>query len=108
MQEIAPNWHEIAPTLIGLFIFGFAFAVLIRWGSKKKVEGQTAWAVAIGVFVTVLALIPILGLNDIVIILSGFIASGVPMIFEYLDRVTKQQHADKAQADEIAKRLLEK
>jgi len=106
MQQIAVNWLVFSVSLVGLLLFGILYAFLIRWGSKKEVEGQTAWAVMVGVTVTLLAMIPTFGLVTIALMFAGFSASGIPMIVEYVLRVHKAQQTDKDNAKGIAKDLL--
>jgi hypothetical protein len=106
MQEIAVNWLVFGLSLAGLLLFGILYALLIRWGSKKEVEGQTAWAVVVGVTATLLAMIPTFGLMTIALMFAGFSASGIPMIVEYVLRIHKAQQTDKENAKGLAKDLL--
>jgi hypothetical protein len=107
MKEIAVNWLVFGVSLTSLLLFGILYSILIRWGSKKAVEGQTAWAVVVGVTVTLLGMIPTFGLMTIALIFAGFAASGIPMIVEYILRVHKAQQTDKENAKGIAKDLLQ-
>lgn len=52
---MALNWLAIGLTLAILLIFGTAYALLVRWMAGNHIEGQTAYLVAFGVLVTVLA-----------------------------------------------------
>ena len=47
------NGLQIGITLGGLGLFGLAYAALVRHVTIKKMEGQTAYMVVVGVFVTV-------------------------------------------------------
>ena len=106
MQPIAINWTMFSLTLAALFAFGILYALLVRWVSIKQIEGQTAWAVVIGVTVTLLAMIPTFGLITVALMFCFFAASGIPMIVEYILRVHSQQSRDKEKAKGLAKDLL--
>ena len=106
MQSTAFNWQLFSFTLAALFAFGILYALMVRWAANKQIEGQTAWAVVIGVTVTLLAMIPTLGLITVAIMFCFFAASGIPMIVEYILRVNSQQSNDKEKAKGLAKDLL--
>lgn len=106
MQEIAINWTNFSLSLAATFVFGVLFASLVHWSAKRKMIGQTAWAVAIGVTVTLLAMIPIFGLLVVAIMFCYFMASGIPMIVEYILRVQKEMDQDTEKARDLAKDLL--
>jgi hypothetical protein len=106
MQQMAINWMLFGWTLAGAFIFGVLFAALVRWSAKRKMVGQTAWAVVIGVTFTLLAMIPVFGLNLVAIIFCYFAASGIPMIIEYILRVQNEMDQDTEKAKGLAKDLL--
>jgi hypothetical protein len=108
MQQIDVNWLVFGLSLAGLLLFGILYSLVIRWGSKKEVEGQTAWAVVVGVTATLLAMIPTFGLATIALMFAGFAASGIPMIVEYVLRINKAQRSDKESAKGLAKDLLPK
>jgi len=107
MQEISVNWTFFSLTLASTFVFGVLFAALVRWSAKKKMISQTAWAVAIGVTVTLLAMIPVFGLQVVAIMFCYFMASGIPMIAEYLLRVARDAEEDAEKAKGIAKDLFQ-
>lgn len=88
------------------FLLGVLYAMLVRWVAKKDLEGQTAWAVAVGVVMTLLAMIPTLGLETVAIVFCFFTATGIPMIVEYVQRVHSEKRRDKEGADELAKDIL--
>jgi hypothetical protein len=106
MQQIDPNQTVFSLTLAGEFIFGVLFAVLVRWASNRKVVGQTAFAVILGVTATLLISIPVFGFNIIALLFPCFIASGGPMVAEYLLRVQKEIDSDQKKAKDLAKDLL--
>ncbi len=107
MEQIAPNWHFYSLTLAGAFLFGVLFAFLIRLASKRQIIGQTAFAVIIGVAATLLIMIPVFGLTLVASMFPYFIASGIPMITEYLLRVASAAEKDAERAKGIAKDLFQ-
>lgn len=106
MQQMAMNWMAFGLSLAGLFFFCILYSLLVRWMSKRNVEGQTAWAVVVGVTVTLLAMLPTLGLYTVSIMFCYFTAAGIPMIVEYILRVHAEQTKDKENAKGLAKDLL--
>jgi 4-hydroxybenzoate polyprenyltransferase len=106
MQHLDPTQPVFSLTLAAAFIFGVLFASLVRWASGRKMVGQTAFAVIVGVTGTLLIAIPFFGLNIIVLLFPYFIASGLPMIVEYILRVQKEIDQDKQSAKDLAKDLL--
>jgi len=99
-------WTLLGRVLAVEFIFGILYAALVRWFSKKEVEGQTAYLVALGVLVTVVISMPVLGLPALLILLVCFGASGAPMIIEYVARVHQERREDKEGAQAVVKELL--
>jgi hypothetical protein len=106
MEQIAINWQTFGWTLAADFLFGVFFAGVVRWASRRRLVGQTAWAVVVGVTVVLLSLIPTFGLFVIALVFGAFGAAGVPMILEYIDRVQKEIEADNAKSKGLAKDLL--
>lgn len=106
MQFTGMNWASFGWGLIAACVFGVVYASLVRWASKRNWVGQTAWSVVIGVTVTLLAMIPALGLNTVSLIFCFFAASGTPMIIEYLTRIQAEIQADRKKADELNRELL--
>jgi hypothetical protein len=106
-QEIAAIQPEFSRILVYLFIFGIVYAAAVRLGVKKGVEMNTAGLVVFGVAVTVLAFIPIFGLHLVFMLLAGFSASGFAMFVEYSARVHEARTKDKAEADELARRIVQ-
>jgi hypothetical protein len=106
MQLKDVNWLVFGISLGCALVFGILYAGLIRWTSKRGLEGQTAWSVVVGVTVTLLTTIPTFGIETTALIFCFFAASGTPMIVEYLLRVQKEMQQDKENAQELAKDLL--
>lgn len=106
MQLKDVNWTTFGFSLAGALVFGIFYSLLVRWVSRRGLEGQTAWSVVVGVTVTLLTMIPTFGVEMIALIFCFFAASGTPMIVEYLLRVQAEMQQDKRQAKELAKDLL--
>jgi hypothetical protein len=60
----------------------------------------------VGVTFTLIGMIPLFGLQLVAIMFCFFIASGIPMIVEYLLRIQKELEQDKEKAQGLAKDLL--
>jgi hypothetical protein len=103
---MALNWLAIGLTLAILLIFGTAYALLVRWMAGNHIEGQTAYLVAFGVLVTVLASTALNGWTATLLTLACFAASGFPMIVEYVVRISTERRRDREGADQVAKDLL--
>ena len=101
------NWTVIG--LIGafLFCFGALYAIAVRWMSRNHIEGQTAYLVVFGVLVTVLASSLLIGFHAAATVLGCFAASGLPMVIEYVLRVSEARKNDHEQAQSIARNLLQ-
>ena len=106
MQEIAVNQPQLSFSLLAAFIFGLIFASMVRWASRKKWVAQTAWAVCIGVAGTLLTMIPVFGVQNVAIMFAFFGASGVSMVFEYLQRVMQEMDKDREDAKSLASEIL--
>lgn len=106
MQAIAVNQTVFSLSLLGALIFGVVFASIVRWASKKKWVGQTAWAVLIGVTFTLIAMIPLFGIDLVAIMFCYFAASGTPMIVEYLTRIQREIREDNEKAKSLASEFL--
>lgn len=106
MQLKDVNWTVFGWSIGCAFVLAVLYAALVRWTSRRGMEGQTAWAVVIGVTFTLLAMIPFFGLNAVAFMFCYFIATGIPMIVEYLQRVQAEMQEDKKQANQIAKDFL--
>ena len=106
MQFSGVNWQAFGIGLVGAFIFGIGYAVLVRQASKRNWVGQTAWSVVVGVTFTLLAMIPAFGLALVACMFCFFAASGIPMVIEYLTRVQAELQKDKQKAEELNRELL--
>ena len=112
MQEIALNWAGIGQAAAMAFAFGIVYALFVRWMAWQKIENMTAFVVALGVLVTVLISAVAVGWASLAVLLV-FVASGAPMIVEYVLRVHNEDKArraaiaaDTAEARRVAKDLL--
>jgi pyrroloquinoline quinone (PQQ) biosynthesis protein C len=106
MQLTDVNQIVFSLSLAGVFVLSIIFAAIVRWASKKKWIGQTAWAVVIGVTYTLLSLIPTFGLEVVAIIFIFFGVAGSPMIIEYLTRIQQEIQKDNEDAKGLAKDLI--
>lgn len=106
MQTIALNWTNYGWTLALAFLFGLLFAMLVRWASRREMVAQTAFAVVLGVTATLLIAMPFFGQMVIIYLFPYFIASGLPMIAEYILRMESRIREDKKRAQDIAKDFL--
>ena len=105
-QEITVNWTVFSLTLAALFFFALAYAYMTRQMVIRKVEGQTAWMVVGGVTVVVVSQVLTFGLLIPAMFMAAFAAAGLPMIVEYVTRVTDANRADIEKAKELAKEML--
>ena len=106
MQLKDANWTTFGITLGLAFVFGLVYALFIRWVSKKKLIGQTAWSVVVGVTFTLLTMIPFFGLTIVALIFAYFGAAGSSMIIEYIGRVQDEIKRDTESARELAKDMV--
>ena len=106
MQEIAVNQPQLSLGLLAAFLFGIIFAFFVRWSSRKKWIGQTAWIVSLGVAGTLLTMVPAFGIRVVAIVFVFFAASGIPVIFEYLQRVMEELRKDNEGAKDLASEFL--
>lgn len=107
MQLKADNWQVFGWTLGLALAFGITYAIFVRWVSKKKLVGQTAWSVVIGVTFTLLTAIPYFGLDTIAKVFAYFGAAGGPMIVEYISRIQAEIKEDEEGARELAKGMVD-
>lgn len=106
MQLIDGNQTTFSLSLAAALVLGTLFSTIVRWASKKKWIGQTAWAVVIGVTFTLLTMIPVFGIEAVAIMFLFFTASGTPMIVEYLIRVQQEIQEDNEKAKKVASELF--
>ncbi len=106
MQFSDVDWPNFGLVLASLFLFGCLYAALVRFMARRLVEGQTAWQVVIGVAVTCGTAGLIIGIQAVLILAACFVASGLPMIVEYVSRVESDRRADHEAAKRHGKDLL--
>lgn len=106
MQLMAINWTNFGFGMGCAFAFGILYAALVRWISRREFEGQTAWSVVIGVSATLLTMLFVFQIETIAVMFCFFIASGIPMIVEYLLRIQDEMQKDKRKAKQLAKDFL--
>lgn len=106
MQLIDVNQTVFSLSLAGALVFGIVFSAIVRWASRKRWVGQTAWAVVVGVTFTLLIMIPVFGLNAVAIMFCFFGATGIPMIIEYLTRIQREIQEDNEKAKNLASEFL--
>lgn len=104
--ELAIKWGAIGLILALLFVFGIWFAWLTRWMALHGVEGQTAYMVVFGTFVTLIGAGLLIGFEAAAVVFACFAASGGPMVFEYVSRIHAMRMHDQQRADELARDLL--
>jgi len=102
MQTIAFSRVVFSLTLAALLFFGILYALLVRYMSERKVQGQTAYMVVGGVTIALVASIPSIGLYPITILFAYFSACGLPMVIEYALRVHEERRSDEEAAAMIA------
>jgi hypothetical protein len=106
MQSIDTSQPIFSLSLAAALAFGISFALLVRWASKRKMVGQTAWAVVVGVTATLLIMVPVFGIDLVAIMFCYFGAAGIPMVIEYLLRVQTEIQKDNEDAKGLAKDLI--
>jgi hypothetical protein len=107
IQEMATNWSEISNVLAIAIIALFLFGVLYNQGIEKwpwLAQRRPAEQVIGGVLITVLVSGLIIGVEDMLIIMLLFAASGFPMLIGSWVRAAK----DDAEAKRIAHEVLKK
>ena len=95
---------EITIATLSLFIFGIAYAVIVRRLRQRTHghHGQTAWLVVVGVGVVVTVYGLLTDIQSAGLLLALFTAAGLPMVAEYVD-----SHSDWLQRSTIAANLDE-
>ena len=88
---------------IGLLLFGIGYNFLVDWLEKHGFEeGYTAILVVGGVLVTLLASIPMIGVQMFLTMLICFSASGVPMVWGSWQRYCKRRKQERELARQEA------
>lgn len=94
--------------LAGLFVFGLAYNQFVAWLEETgRDRGYTAILVVIGTLITVLATVPLIGMDAVTIVLAAFAASGVSMAAGSWERYSRQRGHDEREAQRLARELLE-
>lgn len=107
MQEIAINWQVFGSVFALLLLFGCLYATLVNYMARKGVEdGQTAWLVVVGVAVTLVGSAFVVGVQVALLVAGCFVASGLPMVTEYVWRNWHNRQKDHEQARVHNKDLL--
>ena len=89
--EFRLDFGSISGIFLGLVLFGLGFNALTSWAERKGyMEGFTSLFVALGVLLT-LAPFAIISPIFTVLILAGFVASGLPMIIGSIVRYTQRR-----------------
>ena len=105
MQFSGVNWLTFGAVLAGLLLFGCLYAGLVRFMARRGAEGQTAWLVVVGVAVTGSAAGFVISVENSLLLAACFVASGLPMVVEYVSRVEAERRADHEQAKKQSKDL---
>ena len=93
---------------LGLVVFGGLYDHVVGWlENQGHSRGYTSLLVVGGVGVTLIASIPLVGLNTAVLMLALFGASGLPMIIGSVARYARERARDDQQARDVARKLLE-
>lgn len=84
---------------IGLLLFGIGYNYLVEWLEQHGFEeGYTAILVVGGVLVTLLASIPLVGVETFLTVLAYFAVSGLPMVLGSWQRYCKRRNQEREQA----------
>lgn len=103
------NWNPSAaiPLLIGLFLFGVIYALIVYYLGNKHF-GYTSLLVALGVAVTVSSTYPLIGWPNVFWVFLAFIASGVPMIAGDAIKGARERQAKEAATLELLKHITDR
>lgn len=92
----AVQWDRLWAVVPTLIIVGYLYNLVIeKLNEKGYGEGFVSLEVAVGTFVTLLLLIPVIGPWAVLAAVIGFVASGTPMIGASLWRYIQQREAAK-------------
>lgn len=101
------NLSVAIPLLIGLFLFGVIFAVVVyQMGDKHR--GYTSLLVAVGVAVTVASSFQIIGWSDVFWIFLAFVATGGPMIAGDIYKSVKEREAQRTAQYRLLEQLADR
>lgn len=83
------------------FFFGLAYNWFVAYLEKRGgAEAYTAFLVAAGVLVTLALAMPLVGLNNVLIILIFFALTGLPMMIGSASRYLKKKEQGRRMFDE--------
>lgn len=92
----------------GLVLFGGLFDHLVaRLEARRLNRGFTSLLVVVGCGVTVAASGLLIGLENALVVLALFGASGLPMIVGSISRYIRQRAEDEQRASELTRQYLE-
>ena len=82
-----------------LFVFGWGYNSLVEWvESKGYNQGYTSLLVVLGVAVTLLGALPLVGIEAVVLMVCLFVASGLPMVIGSVVRYARERGQEEAEA----------
>jgi MFS family permease len=83
----------LAIMVLSLLIFGYLYDRFVGWLERRPHghQGFTALLVMLGVAVTVTATLPLIGLEDYLVLVVAFLASGIPMITGSIVRYMRER-----------------
>lgn len=97
---IRVDFGLIAGIYMFLILFGIGYNALTAWMDRHGyMEGYTSLMVALGVLIT-LAPLAIISWQGVLLVLGGFVASGLPMI---IGSITRYLHKRELAQREIAR-----
>ncbi len=105
---MGPNLNQIGKELamacLCLLLFGVAYNLVVEY-FQKRTQRYTAELVVIGVLVTLAVSGFIIGWNSVLVILTLFTASGLPMVVGSWIRTAKDEEAAKKITQDAAREL---
>jgi len=94
-------------TSLALVVFGILYDQLVSWLERQGwSRGGTSLLVVCGTLVTLAAASVVIGIDDVLLMLGLFAASGTPMIVGSLVRYILARAENERKVAEMAKRLL--
>lgn len=95
-------------TSLALVVFGILYDQLVSWLERKGwSRGGTSLLVVCGTLVTLAAASVVIGIDDVLLMLGLFAASGTPMIVGSLVRYILARAENERKLEELARKLLE-
>ncbi|MDL1909735.1 hypothetical protein FBQ81_03430 [Chloroflexi bacterium CFX6] len=87
---MAHDWQLVGLILALELIFATGVAVWTRWSANAKLQGQTIWHVAVGVFGVISLAGLRIGFDAIGFLMLCFTLAAVPMGIEYFGRLHRE------------------